>query len=160
MKKITLALMMFAGLMVGCSTDDETLFNEENVVPTETNVGILSDPPLEGCADTNAIGGNATLSSYTGMQITFNWNNIVEYDVDKTYVSYIEIVEDAACPAPAGAAAVASTYPIDVFNTSSLVLPAGVSAKCFNWRIVVNGYTGSDLTCTVTTEWKPATYVQ
>lgn len=152
-------MMMFAGLLASCSTDDLTMTNENNngVNPT---VVPFSDPSLGTCADANALGGAATLSSYTGPQVTFNWNNVVEYDADKTYVSYIEIQEDASCPAPAGAAAVGGTYPIDVFNTSSLVLPNGVSAKCFNWRIVVNGYTGSDLACTVSTEWKPATYVQ
>lgn len=160
MKRFTLAMMMFAGLLTSCSTDDLTVVNEENVEINESPVGTLSDPPSGLCTEANLLGGSAVLSSYTGMQIEFNWNNVVDYDTDKTYISYIELAEDAACPAPAGAAAVASTYPIDVFNTSSLVLPAGVSAKCFNWRIVVNGYTGDTLDCTTATEWKPATYIQ
>ena len=168
MKRFTLTMMMFAGLLTACSTDDQmVLVNEENVGLNDSNVGsddnnigILSNPPAEMCADAPALGGTATLSSYTGPQITFNWNNAVEYDTDKTYVSHIEISEDPACPAPAGAIPVPAAYPIDVFNTSSLVVPAGVSAKCFYWRIVINGYTGPVVDCTTTTDWKPATYVQ
>jgi hypothetical protein len=37
---------------------------------------------------------------------------------------------------------------------------AGVSSKCFYWRIVINGYVNSVLECNTTTEWKDATYVQ
>ena len=152
--------MMVAGLFTSCTTDDLNLTNENNSDVNPVTVVPFSDPVLETCTDPAAIGGTATLSSYTGPQITFTWNNAVEYDATNTYVAYIEIAEDAACPAPAGATPVAATYPIDVFNTSSFVLPTGVSAKCFNWRIVINAYQGEEPECTVTTDWKPATYVQ
>lgn len=153
MKKIALTMMVFAGLLVGCSSDDQTVFSENNVgLQSIQNSGI--------CTDAALLGGSAILSGYTGLQITFNWNNSVPYSADKTYVSYIEIAEDTTCPAPAGAAPAAATYPIDVFNTSSFTIPAGVSAKCFYWRIVINGYTGSVLDCNTATEWMNATYVQ
>jgi hypothetical protein len=156
MKNIALTVMVFAGVLTGCSNDDQTVFNENG---NENDFGVQSTQTLEICADADALGGSATLSSYTGPQITFNWNNEVTYSADMTYVSYIEIAEDPTCPAPAGAAAVPATYPIDVFNTSSLMI-AGVSSKCFYWRIVINGYVNSVLECNTTTEWKDATYVQ
>lgn len=159
MKRFTLAMMMFAGLLSSCSTDDQAVYNEDNVGLNE-NVAVQSVQTLANCTEASALGGSATLSCYTGPQITFNWNNSVDYAADKTYVSYIELVEDAACPAPVYGTPVAATYPIDVFNTSSLVVPSGVSAKCFKWRIVINGYVDTVLSCTTTTEWMDATYVQ
>lgn len=154
MKKIALTIMIFAGVFTSCSTDDLTINEQESVsVP-------FSDPVAAPCTDATAIGGQATLSSYTGPQITFTWNNNVEHNTALTYVSYIEIAEDISCPVPAGAPAVAGNHPIDVFNTSTFVLPQGVSSKCFNWRIVINASNGSQPVCTTVTPWKAATYIQ
>ena len=157
------------GLLSGCSNDDLAIVNESNVgfsnessggVLNQNNAEPMSNPASAVCADVNELGGSATLSSTTGPQILFTWNSDIDHDPNKTYVSYIELAEDAACPNPVWATTpVASTYPIDVFNTSSMVAP-GVVAKCFQWRIVVNGYSGSTLECTTTTEWKGASYVQ
>ena len=103
MKKISFTMMVFVGLLASCSADDQTVFNE-NV--NENDFGVQSTQTLDICANTDALGGSATLSSYTGPQITFNWNNDVTYAAGMTYVSYIEVAEDPTCPAPAGAAAV------------------------------------------------------
>lgn len=154
MKKITLMTMMFVGLLMSCSVDDALEVNGR-----DGNVTAFSNQDSGNCVDGGALGGSATLSSYTGPEIMFNWNNNVAYAADKTYVSYIELKNDAGCPEPAGATPVEASYPIDVFNSSSLVIP-GVSAKCFYWRIVVNVYSGSVLECTTATEWMGATYVQ
>lgn len=159
MKKIALAMMMFAGVLTSCSTDDLTFANEDvnNANPT---IVPFSDPNGASCVEVAALGGTATLSDPTSQQVTFEWNNEVEYDADKTYVSYIELAEDTDCPNPVWASApVASTHDIDVFNTTSLVIP-GVSAKCFQWRIVINGYEGSVLSCSTVSEWKSVSYVQ
>ena len=144
MKKIALTMMMVAGLLISCSTDDQTVINENGA-------GQQSIQNFGDCTDAVTLGGSAVLSGHTGLQVTFNWNNSVAYSADKTYVSYIEFAEDTTCPAPAGAAPVAATYAIDVFNTSSLTIPGGVSAKCFYWRIVINGYTGSVVDCNTVT---------
>lgn len=156
MKKIALTMMMFAGLLTSCSVDDESVFNESNV--GNENIATYSTEDAGNCITASDFDGTAMLSSYTGPEIVFNWNNAVAHAADKTYVSYIEIINDATCPAPAGAVPVEAIYPIDVFNTSSLEI-AGVSAKCFYWRIVINTYSGSVLDCTAQTEWKGATYV-
>lgn len=158
MKQFAFTLIMIAGFLTGCSTDDLTAVNpnSNDINPTLVT---MSDPS-GNCIDAGALGGSAVLSSYTGQQITFNWNNAVDFLTNGTYVSHIEIIEDAACPAPVYGSPVAATYSIDVVNSSSLVVPAGVSAKCFKWRIVINGYVDGTLNCTTITEWKDATYVQ
>ena len=151
-------MVMITVLMSGCSTDDAVNFESMNTVESAA-ASLTENEELPACADAAALGGSATLSSYTGWQVVFEWNNDVAHAPDKNYSSYIEIKADAYCPPPAGAAPVAATYPIDVFNTSSKSI-ASVSAKCFYWRIVVNGYTGSNLDCTSATAWMPATYIQ
>jgi len=151
-------MAMCAGLLFSCSNDDQTVFNEENVEVLSVQ-SVQSVQTLEECTVASALAGTATLSSYANSQITFQWNSPVDYSTNKTYASYIEIAEDPNCPNPVWAPAVAGTYPIDVLNTSSLVVP-GVKAKCIQWRIVINGYVNSALDCTTTSEWMGATYVQ
>jgi hypothetical protein len=159
MKRITVMLMMFSGLFISCTADDQLLMNESNVVPAPETQAAQAMQDEAGCFDSTALNGTAILSSYDGLQIAFNWNNNIEHSTDMTYVSYLEITEDANCPTRRNHTPVARSLPIDVFNTSSLVLPEGLSAKCFYWRIVVNVYADSELECTSATNWMGATYV-
>lgn len=152
MKKIALTMAMFAGLLASCSIDEPAVLDENYVE-------VQSIQSLQSCTEAAALEGTAVLSSYNGPQVTFNWNNSIASSAGINYVSYIEIAEDPSCPPPAGAVPVAASYPIDVFNTSSIVIP-GVSSKCFYWRIVINGYVDSVLSCTASTDWMDATYVQ